>query len=415
MATENYSYIYKSDDKTWIEIADRVADVLSHHEVKTTFYAANEIAVPRDELEESELQGSYTLSKITIRIEKESTNTQRSYFYFRISRTVFSKDREEPSSIYDGITYVFEPRATVFQFLSAELLSINRIVSDYGNLKGTPPKGFPEQEDTLRQLMVGFGASHEKMLTSLQDQISELAQRRLSMEDDFRRKEDERSEAHRQALEELDKERQKLLLQSHRSERRRLLHETISREATNLRKSITPKSARLARWAIFFAALLLALLSAMFAIESMYAIGSSVQSGPGVWYLLLRSALSTFVAIGSLVYAASWLRSFYSDEIIAVREIDRFNYDMIRASWAIETFLEVKKEHEVDIPDEWIQSVTRGLFDGAASKGDLDEGTRALRALMGFTASGSFGPNGAQVDINRKDARKLAKANGDGD
>ncbi|RMC30082.1 hypothetical protein [Paracoccus siganidrum] len=46
----------------------------------------------------------------------------------------------------------------------------------------------------------------------------------------------------------------------------------------------------------------------------------------------------------------------------------------------------------------------------AESTGKLDEGTRAMQALMGLTASGSFGPNGAQIDINGKGARRLAKA-----
>ena len=98
-------------------------------------------------------------------------------------------------------------------------------------------------------------------------------------------------------------------------------------------------------------------------------------------------------------------------EISHQREIDQFKHDLVRASWVIETILEVEREYQGTVPDEWIQGVTKGLFEHQPkSLSNLDDGAQALRALMGVTASASFGPDGPKFDINRKGAKKLANA-----
>ena len=415
MAADEHRRIYKSDDATWVQIIDQIVQVLREYEPRQSFFAADQIEIEQDEDIELAKTGRYALSKATVRISKPLSQGQAATFEVVLSRSALGAGPDGASTIYDSVALNLNPRGSSWMELSSEIVLINEILARYGNPAIALGTAEAEEKETLRQLISGFGLSQQQMLANLNDQLTGLADRRKDLEDLFAKKEDERLQAHKEALDELDKQRRQMLRESHRSERRRLLNDTIAADAAELRRTITPTHVRGARWAVFAAAVLTSIVAGAFAVESMLAIGRNTFTGPQLWYLLLRSVISSVVTIGGLVYAANWLRSFYEEEVSAARDIDRFNYDMIRASWAIETYLEVKKEHNADMPPEWIQGVTKGLFETSSRTSTMDDSTRALRALMGFTASGSFGPNGAQIDINGKGARRLAKADGAGD
>ena len=78
---------------------------------------------------------------------------------------------------------------------------------------------------------------------------------------------------------------------------------------------------------------------------------------------LVRAILSSLISVGALVYAAAWLGGFYDADLSAARETERFTYDFSRASWVIETVLELQQEKKGDVPHAWVEGVTRGLFD----------------------------------------------------
>lgn len=197
---------------------------------------------------------------------------------------------------------------------------------------------------------------------------------------------------------------------------------------------MAPQVAVRVRWAVFFTAILISLFASYLAYTSITAltlteenaatISNAIQSrasddeleliidgftGPGILWLIVRSIGSSIVALASLAYAASWLRQFYHSETESAREIDRFNYDLNRASWIIETILEVQYEKKGDVPEAWIQGVTRGLFDGPDDRKAVNDSVQALQALLGFAASASFGPEGPKFEINRRNARRLAR------
>ena len=104
------------------------------------------------------------------------------------------------------------------------------------------------------------------------------------------------------------------------------------------------------------------------------------------------------------------MRGFYASDIEAAREVNRFNLDLARASWVIETVLEVQHEKKGEVPQAWIDGVTNGLFDDKSTNTEMDDRAQALKSLLAFTAGASFGPEGPRVELNRSGARKLSKS-----
>ncbi|MEN8894059.1 hypothetical protein [Planktotalea arctica] len=388
------------------------------------------LAIPLDELENlSELSGQFSFDSANLGANLGGQKR----FNCSFRRQIQEDGKLTPSSIYDEFSFQFSPNGETWR----EDVKLVGMIFDLVSKLGLPtPTGEPKDDGTLRDLLVGFGASHNQMLQSLNETIKQNEERRLEIEATYAEKEQARISAHQKALDEIEEERAKLQLQSYKAERRRIMQKLTDGNAAKLRKAMAPREAILSRWAVFGAALLVSTFAAIFAYESLsllnvgdvlgdkviaavkeagideksIRLGISDALGPTNWFLIVRSVISSIVAIGGLVYAASWLRSFYTSEVAASREIDKFNHDLVRASWIIETILEVTHEHEGEIPSEWIQGVTRGLFESHGTNEALDEGAQALRALMGFTASASFGPEGPKVDIGRRDAKKLARS-----
>ncbi|MAK56888.1 MAG: hypothetical protein CML17_13780 [Pusillimonas sp.] len=128
------------------------------------------------------------------------------------------------------------------------------------------------------------------------------------------------------------------------------------------------------------------------------------------WFLILKSVLSGIVTVGFFTYSAAWLKKYYDEDVALAREMQRLNADVARATWVIEAIHEVRHEGKGEVPKEWIDAVTRNLFSGNGDRKNLGDGAMAIRALMGFTANASFGPDGPKFEIGRKGAKELAKA-----
>lgn len=430
MATNISRRVHKIDDLALLQTFYDFQALFPDAAPTVRLTLAPSISLELGEIEEpSELAGRYAFGQATFNVRLDPQTNFAAHFY----RSVKVGNERTPSATFDEFEFSFGNEPNHWQDKKDKITAIMAIV---GNLDLPGPQGEPtDEEGTLRELLVGFGATHRHMLDSLNEAIKANEKKRAEIEKTFEEKENKRVEAHKQALEELESERAKLRLQSHKSESRRIMQAMTDSEAVNLRKALTPRPAVYARWGVFFAAVLLSALAGALAFSSITQLGAdealtqqildrlsggvetdtvrqaiSDVLGPTNWFLIGRSIVSSLVAIGGLVYAAGWLRSFYNAEVNSAKEIDRFNYDLVRASWAIETILQVQNEYGGEVPQEWIEGVTRGLFDSSGKGEDLDKDAQALRALLGFTAAASFGPEGPKFEIGRKDAKKLAKA-----
>lgn len=466
------------DDQVLCETLSSIGSIFPGAEQSWQLVLAPGIYLSKEEVGDiSELSGRYSFVSADANLEISKGKSLK----IRYRRRGTSESSGPSASRFDEFTFIFGIDATSWSKNKGEIAKVLAVVGamklPHSNvdLKGS--------EDTLRELIVGFGSAHRAMLAGLNDAIKDVERRRADQEADFYKKEKLREEKHNEAMDEINKKRESLNLQSYRSQRRSTLKSVTERAASDLRKSALPVGAIRSRWAVFFAALLISMVSTFMAYESFHQfsanesfisdaaekISSMIKfgvSGGGVsgssdgmsvggtfgyiesspksedssnslsselsvaslgiiksdlrdavnsafgstnWFLIGRAIISSIIAVGALVYAAAWMRRFYDDEVFTARQIDRFSYDFVRADWIIETILEVQHEHDGEVPEEWIVGVTRGLFETSKSNLSEDSATQALRALLGFTASASFGPEGPKFDINRKGARNLSK------
>ena len=95
---------------------------------------------------------------------------------------------------------------------------------------------------------------------------------------------------------------------------------------------------------------------------------------------IIRSTLFTVLAVGFVTYAINWIRILYLDDVRVARESEKNGNDIDRASFVIETIMEVGEKGNTEVPDAWIEGVCRNLF---SEKGGLGSGIVAecLRIL----------------------------------
>ena len=114
-------------------------------------------------------------------------------------------------------------------------------------------------------------------------------------------------------------------------------------------------------------------------------------------------------AAGFLVYMLGWLRRIQSEDVRAERDLERYRYDVDRASWAIETILEAQTKEAGVVPDRWIEGVTHGLFSRIEEPSDDGGALQVMSELLNVAARAKIGPGGTELEINRGGLRKLAK------
>jgi hypothetical protein len=291
---------------------------------------------------------------------------------------------------------------------------------------------------TLSNLSQAFDSSYRRILKELSDAVESVSRERAAQLSEFqseRKKLREEISAEREEIvknaqdaieternelaqqqRELENERSKLEISSHKDARRKQFYDLQNSLNASLEAPVADRGLRLTRWAIFLALLLSGMAAGAFAFMSFNMASWEAAVPPSTTdrfslsiILILRSSLLSLASLASFVGAAAWLRYFYNRDLQAQEEMRRFRNDMARASWVMEASLEIRKEHNEEIPLEWISGVTEGLF---SSKGTdhMDEGARALAAIMGMSAGAKVGANGLELELSRKGRRAIADA-----
>jgi hypothetical protein len=125
------------------------------------------------------------------------------------------------------------------------------------------------------------------------------------------------------------------------------------------------------------------------------------------WFSIIKSMLLSAAGIGFSGYAVFWLRQLYLDDSRQERELERYALDLDRASWAIETILDMSKKDGAELPAAWVQGVCRDLFSFGATRED-PTALQALGAIMDVAAGAEVGTDGAKITLNRRGARAVA-------
>lgn len=124
----------------------------------------------------------------------------------------------------------------------------------------------------------------------------------------------------------------------------------------------------------------------------------------------VRFALSVAAAAGVLFYILGWWRKIHAEELRSERDLERYRFDIERASWVAETLLEAKTADGTVIPGQWITGATNNLFARAEVRDDDDAALHAVAALLGVSARAEMGTNGVKVELNKNGLGKLGRA-----
>lgn len=198
---------------------------------------------------------------------------------------------------------------------------------------------------------------------------------------------------------------------------RRQLREQITTEIQNrVNSAILSKRSKSIGGFVFGLTIVCAIISGYFSYISYVAFAGvvSLPEGPGRdWTLLLlgaRAIVSVVATLGFLVYAIAWLRRNYDEDVKLNNELHRYALDLNRASWIIETVMEMSSKEGLTPPDKWIDGVTHGMFQSPNNNDDNLTPLEALGSLLNVTARAEIGPGGTKLEFDRKNLKQIAKS-----
>ncbi|HWW11362.1 MAG TPA: hypothetical protein VN018_02515 [Brevundimonas sp.] len=122
-----------------------------------------------------------------------------------------------------------------------------------------------------------------------------------------------------------------------------------------------------------------------------------------------RFAVPAAAAAGLLFYVLGWLRRLHAEDVQSERDLERYRYDLDRASWTIETILEAQGKEGGTVPPEWTAGVTHGLFTRSSGGSEERDAADALGSLLNFAAKAEFGPGGPKLEFHKRDLRRLSR------
>lgn len=135
----------------------------------------------------------------------------------------------------------------------------------------------------------------------------------------------------------------------------------------------------------------------------------SLTEGTTFWTHIGQGVLFSSGAAFFLLYALSWMRRIYAEDVEYRANVERFQFDIDRASWVIESVMEMDDKQKATLPNEWMEGVCRNLFNSAASESSKSGSANALADLLYSMARVKISSNGAEFDIDKSGARRLAK------
>ena len=289
----------------------------------------------------------------------------------------------------------------VVDALRAQTSALNetyrRMLKDFADERGEFLKGFEEQRQSVE----------EDRRTARAKIEAEAEQRQQKFQSHVESEESKLSQ--KQAA--LDAREQELDNRQHMHVRRELREKIIEEFKRRSGVPVVSKRAMIMRWTIFSMTLFAGVGLAGFGLWTFYLLVGAKFESAAYWLLVARAAILSVGGVGLFLYAIQWLRSIYLDDVRTTRHYDNYRDDIDRASFAIETIIEIGNEKQgVAAPEAWIEGVCRNLFrsdvgDKAESGSQADAFIELLRSI----SSASVGPNGAKFTLNRKGGKRLAK------
>jgi len=338
---------------------------------------------------------------ITVEGGPKPSRTNAEFWYNRSSSSEqFGTDLVELAYKHCSLPQQVATDPAVETILTQQLQGMNEVSRQ---ILERVAKGQADQDEAFKKKVAKLEADHTALLGRLEKEY------------------DQKSEA-------LNRREDELLNQESKHERRQLrasITENIKERLSSRQVRNRNNNSRIIVTSFALLGMLIAATSAFYGyFEAIIPISADSESTPPQSYLgqidwiqaVRVLASSTLFAI-LLFYILGYWRKSIDEDIQFDRMLERYALDIDRASWVVETVLEVRGENRQseagdgeDVPDLWLQGVTANLFPfDSKIESDDDTALDALGELLKKSANLSIGPNGAQLDISGGSARAIGR------
>ncbi len=325
-------------------------------------------------------------------------------------------NEREPSPYHDQILIEdFDPNGQVAE--TEFLVAANKAIAKYlpGNFARKGPQFPAEQAEFINQQFSQLTASVTDLTTVAAERQVALDRYKLELEADHSKRLSDLDKSYSEQLASLDRKKSELAEiqkalddREHMHVRRQLREEITSNLESRLQKPLVSSASKSTRNMVALICLGSAAALFGFAFSTQTLFGSTTDLVEK-WFIVLKSLLAGAGATGFLAYAVSWLRKTYIDDVALERSLERYSLDVNRASWSIETLMEMSKKEGAEVPSIWVQGVCNDLFTSATPKDD-PTALQALGALMDVAGGAEIGPNGTKITLNRKGTKAVARS-----
>lgn len=229
-------------------------------------------------------------------------------------------------------------------------------------------------------------------------------QKRLSqLETDFT----ERTEELRLKREELEKIREEMHDREPQHERRKLRKELTGDLQTFLGKP--PEGGFAKRNAVYlmYAAVGLIFIAISLFLTIRLDLSENVQQSL-FWANTIKAAVSGIGGAAFIWAGLSGLKGSTESQRRFSQQLQRYSFDMDRASWVVETLLQMNSMESAQVPDVWLEAACRELFAQEPTSDGAGDSLTALAALLDATARAKIGTNGFEFELNKRALRRLA-------
>lgn len=350
------------------------------------------------------------------------------YIYFRRGKSGvngYTDSDREPSPYFDEI--IIHPQEGSTNREAAKVIDIARaekIIRNYQNIR-LPKKSqnaANEAFDLLQAEVAALAQIQRETISSNANRQAEweefTATKREEIELDAKSRSeqfDAEKKAHLEKIDklqgELDAAKKAVDDRNHMHVRRELRQKITDDISEVISDGVNPPGTTRKNIEIVIFIIICALVAGAFTWQNFEAFTASATSTTDttlMWFLALKGTIGAIATIGFLVYAMGWLRNNYLRDVSKAHELQRYGLDINRASWVIETIMEMTGKEGRVLPEKWIEGSCHGLFHADGADSSNVNSLEALGAIMNVAGKVEIGPEGPKFEINRNGAKKIA-------
>lgn len=349
-----------------------------------------------------------TISRTVTDGEKQSPSLTLAEAYFGSSSSHHNSSNEFCAEIYPILLKHFSrniPAIDPATDVKAFGIALTQMSEVSSNLISSLADARREQEARLAEALAKIDVHREEVESELEARRKDLA---------------EIAEVNRAALD----ERESNLENARARDARRKLRNNITDDVKEkLDGRLGDKETSQLNWLVVFLAMVVVTLCLGLSLYSFQQFAefrtdaNDVAVKTDIWFnvaILIRGTLSFVTGIAFAYWLLNHLRSRAEQTLARRDRLERFSLDIDRASWVIETVMEFKEDEEgvTNVPSPWLTGATTGLFSEANAGSDIPENDSlsALSELLASGASLSLGNGGAELKLDPKASKKVAKS-----